>query len=115
MALKLVKVGVAAIPGVIEIAEDQLDVDPTIVHATRFGEFGVGLIGSLMVRSGSPWEDPLEALMLSAEPLAIKSVFNLLTGAVEGAPITKEAIELKLKRAGQVIPPTRPEEVAIEF
>jgi len=30
-------------------------------------------------------------------------------------PITKEAIELKLKRAGQVIPPVRPEEVAIEF
>ena len=107
MPLKLVKVGVAAIPGVLEIAEDALDVDPTVIHGTRLAEFGVGLVGSLMVRERSPWEDPLEALMLASEPLAIKSIYSLVTGAIEGSPITKEAIELKLKRAGQL----RPEEI----
>lgn len=112
MPIKLVKVGVAAIPGVAEIAEDYLDVDPEIIHATRGAEFGIGLIGSLMVPRGSPWEDPLEALMLASEPLAIKSVYSLVTGAMEGRGITKEAIELKLKsrgrgRGGQL----RPEEM----
>lgn len=116
MAIKLVKVGVAAVPGVIEIAEDVLDVEPTYIHATRILEFGAGLLGSLMVPEDSPWADPLEALMLASEPLAIKSIYGLMTEAVEGAPtVTKEAIELKLKQAGQVIPPVRPEEVAIEF
>ena len=113
MALKLVKVGVAAVPGIIDVVEDIMDVDPVWVHATRLGEFGVGLVGSLLAKR-APWEEPLEALMLASEPLAIKSIYSLVTGAMEGAPATKEAIELKLKRAGQVIPPTRPTEVAIE-
>ena len=101
MAVKLVKVGVAAIPGVVEIGEDYLDVDPEIVHATRGVEFGIGLVGSLLVPRGHVAEDPLEALMLASEPLVIKSVYSLITGALEGRGITKEAIELKLKARGR--------------
>ena len=112
MAVKLVKVGVAAIPGIVEIGEDYFDADPKIVHATRGAEFGIGLIGSLLVPTGNPWEDPLEALMLASEPLVIKSVYNLVSGAIEGEEVSREAIELKLKargrrRAGQI----RPEEM----
>jgi len=109
MPLKLVKLGVAAIPGVLDIAEDYMDVDPIVIHGTRIVEFLAGLGGSLMVRPGSPYADPLEALMLASEPLTIKSIYSLVTGAMEGAGITKEAIELKLRSrgAGQL----RPEEM----
>lgn len=114
MPLKLVKVGVAAIPGILEIAEDALDVEPEVIHGTRLAEFGIGLVGSLMVKERSPYADPLEALMLASEPLAIKSIYNLVTGAMEGASITKEAIELKLKsrgagqlRPGEMVPQLR--------
>jgi len=105
MAVKLVKVGVAAVPGILEVAEDYLDVDPKIIHATRGAEFGIGLIGSLVVPAGA-WVDPLEALMLASEPLVIKSAYSLITGAVAGKEVSKEAIELKLKGrpAGQLRP-----------
>lgn len=106
MPLKLVKVGVAAIPGLLEVAEDVMDVDPIVIHGTRIVEFLAGLGGSLMVNERSPYADPLEALMLASEPLAIKTIYSLVSGAMEGAGITKEAIELKLKSrgAGQLRP-----------
>ena len=114
MPLKLVKLGVAAVPGILEVAEDALDVEPIVIHGTRLAEFGLGLFGSLMVRRGSQWEEPLETLMLASEPLAIKSIYNLVTGAMEGTAITKEAIELKLKsrgagqlRPGEMVPQLR--------
>jgi len=109
MTVKLVKVGVAAIPGLADISEEYFDVDPKWIHATRGAEFGIGLIGSLLAPEKSAWGDPLEALMLASEPLVIKSVYELVTGVVAGKEVTKEAIELKLKGrpAGQL----RPEEM----
>jgi len=108
LAIKLVKVGTAAIPGVLEVLEDYFDVDPIYRHLTRFSTFGAGLIGSLLVREGV-WGDVLEALMLSSEPLAIKSIYELIVGGGAGLEETREAIELKLMRKGER--QLRPEEM----
>ena len=113
MVVKLAKLAVAALPGIADIAEEYLDVDPTIVHATRGVEFGLGFLGSLLAPKDSPWEDPFDALMLASEPLVVKSVYSLLTEAVEGEEVTKEDIELKLKARGRGAPAgqLRPEEM----
>jgi len=121
--IALEKLGVGAIAGLADVGLEKLDeafpieapIARPIQTIGRVGLFLTGLIGNYMVREGSKWAEPLETLMVAEEPLLIRSIVKL-TGFIadySGAP-SREAIELRL-RGGQVIPPTRPEEVAIEL
>jgi len=104
--VKLVKVGIAAVPGFIEIGGDILEWTPAWRDITRtIGCLG-GLIGSLLVPK---YAEPLETFGLAYEPLFIKTLYGRLVGAVEGEEITKADIQLRLRRrgAGQL----RPEEM----
>jgi hypothetical protein len=100
---KLTKIGVALIPGIIDVAEDYAAVPSTYIHLTRVAEFAVGLVGCAMTGTTGFGADASEALLLSSEPLLIKSIFSFITGAVEGQP-TKSEIELRLHRAPAIAP-----------
>jgi hypothetical protein len=103
---KLTKIGVAAIPGIIDVVEDYFAVPSKYVHLTRFLEFGIGLIGCAVTGVEGFAANASEALTLSSEPLVIKSLYSLITGAIEGQP-TKEEIIARLRRAGAFAPQIR--------
>jgi hypothetical protein len=103
---KLTKVGVALIPGIIDVAEDYMAVPSTYIHLTRIAEFAVGVVGCAMTGTTGFVADAMEALLLSSEPLLVKSIYGLVTGAVEGQP-KKSDIELRLRRAGALAPQIR--------
>jgi len=121
--IALEKLGVGAIAGLADIGLEKIDesfpieapIARPIQTVGRAALFLVGLAGSYMVKEGSKWVEPLETLMVAETPLVIRSIAKGIGFIADysGAP-SREAIELRL-RGGQVIPPTRPEEVAIEL
>jgi len=110
MALKLVKLAEGAGVGLLDIGLEKLDemqgwTAPMNAQTVgRAGLFALGLIGSAM---GKParWVDHLETLYIAEEPLLIRSLAKLggLIADYAEAP-SREAIELRLRQAGQIIP-----------
>jgi len=122
--IALKKLGVAGLAGLADIGLEKLDesfpieapIARPIQTIGRAGLFLVGLAGNYMVREGSKWAEPLETLMIAEEPLLIRSIAKGIGVIADYAEVpSRDSIELRLRRAGQVIPPTRPEEVAIEL
>jgi len=110
MALKLVKLVEGAGVGLLDIGLEKLDemqgwAAPMNAQTIgRAGLFAVGLIGSALERPKRWWEH-LETIMIAEEPLLIRSLAKLggLIAEYAEAP-SKEAIELRLRQAGQIIP-----------
>ena len=108
MKFNLKKLGVGAGVGLLDIGLEKLDesqgwVAPAnALTAGRAALFALGLIGSAMGK----YEEILETVYIAEEPLLIRSLAKLggLVGEFAEAP-SREAIELRLRSAGQAITP----------
>lgn len=112
MPLKLVKLGEAAALGLVDVGFEKLDEKMGLgfpgnsITLGRAGLFLVGLIGDAMVRDGSKYHPYLETMYIAETPLLIRTAFKAggVIADYQAAP-SREAIELRLKSAGQYIGP----------
>jgi hypothetical protein len=110
LKFNLKKLGVGAGVGLLDIGLEKIDESQGLsapLNAQtigRIGLFAIGLIGSAMGK----YEEILETVYIAEEPLLIRSAAKLgglITDYAE-AP-SREAIELRLRSAGQAAPPMR--------
>jgi hypothetical protein len=82
---------------------------------SRVGLFATGLIGDLLVKEDSRAHKYLETMYIAETPLVIRTAFKAggVIADYQAVP-SREAIELRLKQAGQSIPPRVPG-VGVQF
>jgi len=117
--LRLVKLGEAAGLGLLDIGLEKIDEQMGLgfpANALTIGRaalFGVGLVGDLLVKESSRLHPYLETMYIAETPLLIRTVAKAahLVADYQDAP-SREAIELRLRSAGQVLPPRIPGAIA---
>jgi len=109
LKVNLKKLGIGAGVGILDIGLEKVDEATGMVAPLnaqtigRAGLFALGLIGSAMGK----YEETLETLYVAEEPLVIRSIAKLVGFVTEYAEApSREAIELRLRQAGQAITPT---------
>lgn len=111
----LVKAGEAAVVGLVDIGLEKIDESTGMsfplnaITIGRAGLWAVGFLGSALVRETSKYAEHLETLFIAEEPLLIRTIAKAANVIADYAGVpSREAIELRLKSAGQTIVPPVP-------